>query len=78
MKYLEAMLAGKEVVIIHSDNSYSSAIFWMDHEFNSYVFSKEVGVIKRPPHEFTKFDIIDHFAEMQREGATLYIRGTED
>ena len=77
-KYEQALLDGREVVIVVPDSDYNSSVFFMDTEtYDIYVWSRVLGLFR---HEhMTLADAARHFEKCKQEmGAQVFICGSED
>lgn len=74
MKYIEALKAGKEIVIVSSNDLYYSSIFYYKDNV-IYTFSRAFGVLKRTEKEISLNDLRQHFENMEKENAFIFVRG---
>ena len=76
-KYIKALKAGKEIVIVSSDENSNSAIFYNSSDNKTlYTFSLHFGLF---PREYGKDvnveNLVKHFETMEKENALIFIRG---
>lgn len=65
---------GREVVIVAHDTKFDSAIFYR-HENNIITLSRHIGTTSRKITEFTREQAQEHFENMIKEQAYIFIRG---
>lgn len=71
--FCDALEAGREVVIVHPDPNYDSAVFYLSADLSiNYRFSRHLGIAVLP---YIRAEMLKHFAAMLEEGAALYARG---
>lgn len=74
MKYIEALKAGKEIVIVSNNDLYYSSIFYYEDNV-LYTFSRAFGVLRRTKKDFSFTDLRQHFENMEKENAFIFVRG---
>ena len=76
-KYIKALKAGKEIVIVSSDEKSNSAVFYNSSDNKTlYTFSLHFGLFPREyGKEVTEKALIKHFETMEKENSFLFIRG---
>jgi hypothetical protein len=76
VKYIDALKAGREIVVIAKDTACDSAIFHLDKNETLYTYTVNMGIFPRNKTEYS-FDALEkHFNEMEKEGGYIFIRGT--
>lgn len=70
---LQAIKAGKEVVVVAAEMNFDSAIFWK-RENMLYSFSVHLGIVRR---SFSEEDFKNHIDMMLSEDAHIFTRGVE-
>lgn len=67
---------GREVVIVAQDTKFDSAIFYR-HKDNIITLSRHIGTTSRKITDFTREQAQEHFENMIKEQAYIFIRGME-
>ena len=76
--YKDALLSGKEIIIIPADAMLHSSVFYCTrNEITGrydkiYAFTRHMGVFRHP---LTLDDLLNHILNMIDENARVYIRG---
>lgn len=73
MKFYEAIVIGREVVIIGLEHE-NSAVFWKDGD-KIMTWTRELGAFERSPESFPPEKFESHCKRMLEEGAQVFIRG---
>ncbi len=76
MKYIDALKAGREIVVIAKDTACDSAIFHLDKNETLYTYTVNMGIFPRNKTEYSFYALEKHFNEIEKEGGYIFIRGT--
>lgn len=73
--YEKALKTDREIVVVAADDSYNSAVFWLDSSGVPWSFSRAFGCLRRD--DMTVPAIVAHIENMESENAHIFIRGDE-
>lgn len=76
MKYIDALKAGREIVVIAKDTTCNSAIFHLGKGGILYTYTASMGCFPRNKTEYSFEALEKHFNEIEKEGGYIFIRGT--
>lgn len=72
---INALKAGKEIVIIANDPTFYSSVFWKEGNV-IYTFSRGFSIFPRTiGNDFSYIEFEKHIENMLKENAKIYVRG---